>query len=107
MQTANVLLLAQELLNFKMVMAEHQIKYGIHGCAGLHIHKVNPVSKGGRQVINNKDNKCSVVHSSPNLCDPMACGILAPRAEIQRAFPTLEGKVLTTGPLGKSQVYNI
>ena len=33
---------------------------------------------------------------------PEACGILAPRPGIGPAPPTLEGEVLTTGPLGKS-----
>ena len=31
-----------------------------------------------------------------------ACGILAPRPGIEPAPPALEGKVLTTGPPGKS-----
>ena len=30
------------------------------------------------------------------------CGILAPRPGTKPAIPALEGKVLTTGPLGKS-----
>ena len=33
--------------------------------------------------------------------DLKACGILGPRPGIERAPPTLEGKVLTTGPLWK------
>ena len=33
-----------------------------------------------------------------------ACGILAPRPEIKPAPPALEGEVLITGPLGKSQI---
>ena len=31
-----------------------------------------------------------------------ACGILAPRPGIEPAPPALQGKVLTTGPQGKS-----
>ena len=31
-----------------------------------------------------------------------ACGIVAPQPEIKPAFPALEGKVLPTGPPGKS-----
>ena len=31
-----------------------------------------------------------------------ACGILAPQLGIKPAPPALEGKVLTTGPAGKS-----
>ena len=34
-----------------------------------------------------------------------ACGILAPRPEIEPAPSTLEGKVLTTEPPGKSQIF--
>ena len=34
--------------------------------------------------------------------DPKACRILAPRPEIEPVLPALEGKVLTTGPAGKS-----
>ena len=34
-----------------------------------------------------------------------ACGILAPWPGLKPAPPTLEGKVLTTGPPGKSQEY--
>ena len=34
--------------------------------------------------------------------DREACGILAPRSGIEPAPPALEGKVLTTGPPGKS-----
>ena len=33
---------------------------------------------------------------------PEACGILAPWPGIEPAPPALEGKVLTTGPTGKS-----
>ena len=33
---------------------------------------------------------------------PKACRILAPRPEIEPVLPALEGKVLTTGPPGKS-----
>ena len=32
-----------------------------------------------------------------------ACGIIAPQPGIEPAPPALEGKVLTTGPPGKSQ----
>ena len=31
-----------------------------------------------------------------------ACGILSPWPQIELTFPALEGKVLTTGPPGKS-----
>ena len=34
---------------------------------------------------------------------PEACGILAPRTGIEPTPPALEGKVLATGPPGKSQ----
>ena len=34
---------------------------------------------------------------------PEACGILAPWAGIKPTPPAVEGKVLTTGPPGKSQ----
>ena len=34
-----------------------------------------------------------------------ACGILAPRPGIEPAPPALEGKVLTTGPPGKSLIF--
>ena len=34
--------------------------------------------------------------------DPEACGSLAPQPGIEPASPALEGKVLTTGPPGKS-----
>ena len=34
-----------------------------------------------------------------------ACGILAPRPGIEPTPPALEGEVLTTGPLGKSQYH--
>ena len=33
---------------------------------------------------------------------PEACGILAPQPGIEPAPPALEGKILTTGPPGKS-----
>ena len=36
-----------------------------------------------------------------------ACGILAPWLGIEPAPPALEGKVLTTGPPGKSHTYFI
>ena len=35
--------------------------------------------------------------------DPKACGILIPWSRIEPSSPALEGKVLTTGPPGKSQ----
>ena len=38
---------------------------------------------------------------------PEACGILAPRPEIEPTPPALEGKVLTTGPPGKSPTFSI
>jgi len=34
-----------------------------------------------------------------------ACGILAPQSKIKSALPSLERKVLTTRPPGKSLVY--
>ena len=36
-----------------------------------------------------------------------ACGILAPQPGIKPTPPALEGKVLTTGPPGKSQTFLI
>ena len=33
---------------------------------------------------------------------PKACGVLAPGPGIEPATPALEGRVLTTGPSGKS-----
>ena len=35
---------------------------------------------------------------------PMACGVLVPRPRIEPASPALDGRFLTTGPPGKSQV---
>ena len=37
---------------------------------------------------------------------PVACGILVPRPGIKPTSPALEGGLLTTGPLGKSLVYD-
>ena len=37
---------------------------------------------------------------------PEACGILAPHPGIKPAPPALEGKVLPTGPPGKSQYFS-
>jgi len=39
------------------------------------------------------------------LSGPIACGILVPQPGIKPAFPALEGRFLTTGPLGKSKTY--
>ena len=36
-----------------------------------------------------------------------ACGMLSPQPGIELAPPALEGKVLTTGPRGQSQTYDL
>lgn len=33
-----------------------------------------------------------------------ACGVLAPQPESERTCPALQGRLLATGPLGKSQL---
>ena len=50
--------------------------------------------------------KCIWLHQilavTQGLACPMACGILVPRAGVEPASPTLEGRFFTTGLSGKS-----
>ena len=43
----------------------------------------------------------------PELNYPVAYGILVPRPGMESVFPVLEGRFLTTGPLGKSLQYHV